>query len=146
MAPALAGIIAGMNESSEDQAEILTAALTALHRFIPRRVRHSRKGACCPVCGAETDPACKICEDCGQRLSWELGCGDEVFMRADPEYRFWICGRKENGFLYGFDMSFELHEEHPDDLESTGRRCPELARGLEAAARTEMQEGENERV
>ena len=131
-----------MNESSEDQAEILTAALTALHRFIPRRVRHSRKGACCPVCGAETDPACKICEDCGQRLSWELGCGDEVYMRADPECRFWICGREENGFLYGFDMSFELHEEHPDDLEPTGRRCPELARGLEAAAKTEMQESE----
>ena len=100
----------------------------------------------CPVCGEIVSKDCPMCPHCLQRLSWELGCGDEVFMRADPEYRFWICGKKENGFLYGFDMSFELHEEHPDDLEPTGRRCPELARGLEAAARAEMQEGKNERV
>lgn len=125
----------------------ILVAIAALRKLRPAKVGGSEPGrGKCPVCGKIVSKDCPMCPHCLQRLSWELGCGDEVFMRADPECRFWICGKKENGFFYGFDMSFELHEEHPDDLEPTGRRCPELARGLEAAARIEQQEGGNERV
>ena len=125
----------------------ILVAIAALRKLRPAKVGGSEPGmGKCPVCGEIVSEDCPMCPRCLQRLSWELGCGDEVYMSADPEVRFWICGRKENGFLYGFDMSFELHEEHPDDLEPTGRRCPELARGLEAVARTEMQEESEKNV
>lgn len=114
----------------------ILVAIAALRKLRPAKVGGFEPGrGKCPVCGEIVSEDCPMCPHCLQRLSWEIDCGDEVFMHADPECRFWICGRKENGFLYGFDMSFELHEEHQDDLEPTGRRCPELARGLEAAAK-----------
>ena len=114
----------------------ILVAIAALRKLRPARVGVFEPGrGKCPVCGEIVSEDCPICPHCLQRLSWELGCGDEVYMSADPECRFWVGGKEENGFVWGYDMSFRRCCEHPADLVRSGRHCPELARGLEAAAK-----------